>query len=32
MPAALRVPVMERYELSHYSGYRLFAKLLSYLG
>gem|GEM_PF-2507662 len=32
MPAALRVPVMECYELPNYSGYGFFPELFSYLG
>ena len=31
MPATLRAPVMERYELSHYSGYGLCAELFRHL-
>lgn len=30
-PATLRAPVMERYELPHYSCYRLRAELFRYL-
>lgn len=30
-PATLRAPVMERYELPHYSCYRLCAELFGYL-